>query len=509
MRVAIRCDAGGAIGTGHLMRCLTLADYLAARGAECSFVMRDRPDCGAGLVAERGHRITLLAAARELGQQGDLAHADWLGASQADDACETRAAIGTGWDWLVTDHYGIDFRWQGALRDTTRRILAIDDLADRQLDCDMLLDQNLQVRPNRYAGRVGGDTLSLLGPDFALLRPAFAEVGSRTTPRPLTDGARALVYFGGVDPDGATMLALRGIVAAERGLAIDVVVGAGNPHREAIAEWASVRPDVTVHQGGADMPALMAEAALAFGASGATAWERCCLSLPTILITIAANQEPGAKALAEAGAAIWLGGIGEANVDAAAVTDTLRTLLEDPDAAARMAQRCRELCDGRGTERAAAAMQALSFVMRPVVEDDCDAIHAWRNAPDTRRYFHDDRPVALENHREWYAGLLADPDRQMWIGELDGFPVGVIRFDKGGRDAIVSVYMVPGETGRGLGAGLIIAGCRAAAAHWPDLETIDAEVLAENTASERAFSKAGFVPYGDIWRFALHRTIAE
>jgi UDP-2,4-diacetamido-2,4,6-trideoxy-beta-L-altropyranose hydrolase len=501
MRVAFRTDASDAIGTGHLMRCLTLADAVAAAGHECRFVLRDHPGCVAGLVEQRGHELTVLSAPD--GQPDpDLAHSSWLGISQTRDAQETLAAIDDGWDWVVADHYALDHRWEDIVRPATKRLMAIDDLADREHACDLLLDQNLQMA-DRYAGLTPRQCRTLLGPAYALLRPEFAEFGASLTPRPLTGNARVLVYFGGIDPDGATLLALDGLAHADLPLAVDVVVGARNPHLAAIQSWCASRSDVTLYVGQADMPALMARAALAIGAAGATAWERCCLSLPTILLTIADNQRPGASALAELPAAVWLGDA--ENVTARQISEAVTALARDPSRLAALAQAARSICDGRGTVRVLAALTAPQIALRPATNDDCDVVHEWRNHPETRRHFHDPSEVALADHRAWFTRTLADPDRRLWIGESEGRPAGVIRFDRDGDSALVSIYLVPGRSGGGLGTALIDAGCRAAAAQWPELTAIDAEVLDANQASARAFAKTGFVPYEGRWRLMLSK----
>ncbi len=516
MRIVFRTDASDAIGTGHLMRCLTLADAAATEGHICTFVMREHPGRPEGLVEARGHALVVLPSkAGFLGEDDtggpSLDHADWLGASQAVDARQTAAAVGDGYDWLVADHYALDHRWESSMRAAGGgRIMTIDDLADRLHDCDLLLDQNLQGSAGRYAGLVPAGCQTLIGPRHALLRPEFAALAKEIEgPRALQAGARVLVYFGGIDPDGATLVVLEGLGALDKGLAVDVVAGARNPHLAAIREAARRMPDTRLFEGNADMPALMAGASLAIGAAGATAWERCCLALPTILITIAENQKPGAAALADAGAALWLGDVGE--VTPGDVARSVAALTDDPVRAAALGETARSLCDGAGAGRVLAALSAPRTRLRLAAPDDCETVFAWRNHPDTRRFFHDPAPVAIADHRAWFARTIADPDRRLWIGEEDSGATGVVRFDRDADEAsaLISVYLVPGEGGRGAGARLIAAGCAEAAAGWPGLTAIDAEILPENIASAGAFAKAGFVPYGardaHRWRLTLPR----
>lgn len=516
MRVVFRTDASDAIGTGHLMRCLTLADAAAAEGHACTFVMRDHAGRPAGLVEARGHALAVLPTEPEsFGEDNTggppLDHAAWLGASQTVDARQTAAVVGDAYDWLVADHYALDHRWERVIRVAgSGRIMAIDDLADRLHECDLLLDQNLQGSAGRYAGLVPAGCQTLIGPRHALLRPEFAALARAIEgPRVLQAGARVLVYFGGIDPDGATLIALEGLGAVDKGLAVDIVAGPRNPHLAAIREAGRRMPGTRLFEGNADMPALMAGASLALGAAGATAWERCCLALPTILITIAENQKPGAAALADAGAALWLGEV--AVVTPGEVARSVAALADDPARAAALGGAARSLCDGAGTARVLAALSAPRTRLRPATPDDCEAIFAWRNHPDTRRFFHYPAPVAIADHRAWFARTIADPDRRLWIGEEDAGATGVVRFDRDADNAsaLISVYLVPGKGGRGAGGRLIAAGCAEAAVAWPGLTAIDAEILPTNIASAGAFAKAGFVPYGardaHRWRLTLPR----
>lgn len=126
------------------MRCLTLADALKQRGAQIRFVSRQMPKHLRDMLREKSHECTPLNSRSNEEAADDLPHSHWLGTSQAADAQKTLQALSAQtWDWLVVDHYALDARWESALRGMVRRILVIDDLADRVHDCDVLLDQNL------------------------------------------------------------------------------------------------------------------------------------------------------------------------------------------------------------------------------------------------------------------------------------------------------------------------------------------------------------------------------
>lgn len=498
MRIALRVDGSDLIGSGHVIRCLTLADRLAEMGHTCHFIMRDHVGTLREIVEKRGFPVSLLPRSRKV-EIDDLPHSHWLGTSQDHDADETRTALKKAVDWLVVDHYALDQRWHRALRPLARRILVIDDLADRVHDCDMLLDQNLQVEMGRYDGLVPRSCHMMLGPQYALLKPRFAELrGSRKAANP--DGA-ILLYFGGVDAGGATLVALDAVARSGTARPVEVVAGNRNPHRAAIVQWCAAHDKSRLHGDESDMPALMANAEIAIGAAGATAWERCCLGLPTILVTLAENQRPGATALANEGAAVWLGDLADLSVETLAAT--LQTLDAAPHLSAAIGNRAAALVDGRGADRVARAIGQEPITLRQAREDDCDAVWAWRNDERTRSHSLDPAPVPLDQHRRWFSSSLANPARTILIGEIAGEPVGVLRYDRVDEEMTISVYLVPGREGRGEGARLIRAGTDWIIRTWPTIRAIDAEILDANKASIRAFESAGFSVHLSCYRRGL------
>ncbi len=508
MNIAFRVDASDAIGTGHAMRCLTLADRLAVDGHGCRFVMRDNAGVPAGLITGRGHSLTLLDSP-DCPSGGDLAHSAWLGVSQERDAAETLAALADvragPIDWLVSDHYGIDFRWHRAMRPAVRQILVIDDIADRRHDCELLLDQNLQDAPGRYDALIPKECEVLTGPRYALLRPAFAPLRAKGLPPREGELRKLLIYLGGVDADGATMLALEALaIAGLDDLALDVVAGNRNPHRDAITRWCAVRPSATLYGDGADLAGMMLAADLAIGAAGSTAWERCCLGLPTLLLTIAENQRPGARALAREGAAMWPGDAALLSADA--VAGALRTLAMCPDLRGLIGARAAALVDGIGADRVVRAMLGDAMTLRAAGPADCDAVWQWRNDERTRRHVSDPAPIALDSHRQWFAGVIGgERPVDLLIGEIGGKPAGVLRFDHQGAVATISIYLVPGRANRGEGQLLLRAGREWIASHRPGTEIVEALVLAQNEASHRAFRAAGFQPYAAKYRWVMAR----
>jgi UDP-2,4-diacetamido-2,4,6-trideoxy-beta-L-altropyranose hydrolase len=292
-RVGIRVDSSTSIGAGHAMRCLTLAEFLRRAGAEIAFVAREGAGDLLDLVRARGFAVHGLTHPAD----------DW----RADITASLRALKSLApLDWLVVDHYGLDHRWETRMRDVARRILVIDDLADRTHNCDALLDQNYYVTANRrYDGLVPGNCQLFLGPGYALLRDEFRTEVRNARRR---DGKveRLLVSFGATDPTDETGKLLNALEVV-RIPGVDVVVGEGNPRRNEIASRCSALRGVRCHIQTARMAELMRRADLAVGAGGATTWERCLLGLPTLTVVTADNQIATAQDLSEAGVIWYLG----------------------------------------------------------------------------------------------------------------------------------------------------------------------------------------------------------
>lgn len=360
MRVAIRTDASREIGTGHLMRCLTLADALVREHkADVLFLCAPVTEPWRALIESHGHRFVVLTLAdiAEWAEDQTPTHARWAPWGMALDATAVLAALGDAVEWLIVDHYALDGRWESLIRAKAHRLFVIDDLADRVHDCDVLLDQNIyENHRGRYGGLVPPDCRVLIGPTYALLRPEFAqEWNARQSIRNGTV-KRILVFFGGSDPTGETVKTLRALRRVDlSGVVIDVVAGGQNPQLSEIRNLAGQMLDTTVAVDVDDMALRISAADLAIGACGTAALERCCLGLSSITLTTAANQRFLAAGLAAHHAIISLGD--SARIDeimlARAVTEALAdpARLMDIEIAARSlfpegpigAQRCVEI----------------------------------------------------------------------------------------------------------------------------------------------------------------------
>ncbi|MCE9639654.1 MAG: UDP-2,4-diacetamido-2,4,6-trideoxy-beta-L-altropyranose hydrolase, partial [Betaproteobacteria bacterium] len=356
--VAIRVDASTAIGSGHVMRCLSLAAELTTAGAEVRFICREHAGNLCDTIADQGgyevHRLPAAQHTHDDDSGKKLAHAAWLGTDWADDAAQTATAIAAHEkkpDWLVVDHYALDARWESVLRSSAHNVMVIDDLADRPHACDLLLDQNLHRELGaRYDGLIPSSCQLLLGPRYALLRPEFRAARTQLRNR---DGTvqRILVFFGGVDAGNETAKALRAIAASGANVVVDVILGPSSPHVESTRALCATLPRARLHHAPRNIAQLMSSADLAIGATGATTWERCCLGLPAIVISLAQNQESIAHALADGSLAVYLGASAAVTPDMIAAA--LLELMRDPSRVAAMSRACAEITDGNGAARVA------------------------------------------------------------------------------------------------------------------------------------------------------------
>ncbi len=317
MRVVFRTDASLEIGTGHVMRCLTLAEALTAKGAECQFISRAHEGNLIDFIRGKGfitHELPIAQhsrgspTARGIKVPSPIVHRHWLGATQAQDseACAPMLAELRP-NWLVVDHYSLDASWEGALAQHYRKLMVIDDLADRTHTCNLLLDQTFGRQTTDYYPLVPTSCRLLCGSQYAILRPEFAALRPYSLQRRGQPTLRELlITMGGVDKDNATAQVLQVLRTCPlpADCRITVVLGEKAPWLEAVSRQVQHMPwETQVLVGVTNMAQLMADSDLAIGAAGATSWERCCLGLPTIMLVLAENQLKVAEGLKQSGAA--------------------------------------------------------------------------------------------------------------------------------------------------------------------------------------------------------------
>lgn len=507
--ILIRCDASISIGSGHVMRCRTLARVLQKRGATIVFLCRRQTGDLINLLEKEFDVLNLpehaLTNCDEL-EERDL-YSAWLGCSQdqdADDCLKSLSESGiSSASWLVVDHYGLDINWEVKMLasiagDDSPRLLVIDDLADRQHHTDLLLDQNFfgNITETRYSGLVPEHCRQLLGPHYALLGPEYAHLHLKVPMRQQVK--RVLVFFGGVDQINLTSRALEALsspVFAD--LAVDVVIGLQSPHRQQVEELAASRPHTTLHFQLPSLACLIACADLAIGAGGATTWERACLGLPSIVIAIADNQLPFSLALHRAGQ-LQLLGIAQ-SVSMEKIRQAIVGSIREPWPKSSGY----DLIDGWGGIRISSAMLGplIPLSLRPAMSSDEALLFRWANDPQVRSNSCSPAMIPLAEHRIWFQSCLADPNRLLLIAcDAQGCPVGQIRFDRqsalhaeGINQALISLSLDRCVRAQGLATEIVRLALQSAQRLWgPTIEAV-AEIFATNIASQTTFAKAGFV----------------
>ena len=477
----IRANASAEIGTGHVMRCLALAQAWQRHGGRAHFLLGqplaglEQKLVGAGCVT------AVLANSPTLGGVADalqtIAYAEQVGA-----------------EWVVVDGYHFEATYQETLKQAGLRVLFIDDYGPCNFySADVVLNQNIYATPALYPHRTA-ETELLLGCDYALLRQEFRSwLGWRREIAPVAQNL--LVTLGGADSDNQSLKVLQGIGLITTPLHVTVLVGAANPHQAILREAAEqLRPlhSIELVQNASDMPKRIASANMGVCAGGSTCWEMAFLGLPTAVLTIAENQQPIATGLHETGIAHSLGWFEE--VTAADIAAVLNKLISNEAQRQEMSQRGQQLVDGHGAERVVAALlrKRGGLVVRPALPEDAWLLWEWANEAAVRHNAFNPEPIQWEVHLNWLTQKLGQETARLWIIEQNGQPVAQIRYDdRGDGRAEIGYSVAQGARGQGLGS-KVLQETAALACRALGVAAVYGVVFQSNIASIRAFEKAGF-----------------
>jgi UDP-2,4-diacetamido-2,4,6-trideoxy-beta-L-altropyranose hydrolase len=502
MRVGLRVDASLDMGTGHLRRCLSLAEALLAKGAEVCFVVRPHDPTARITLEGQAVPIALLPAPapghRPAPSPIDPAHYSWAGVDWSTDATQTTEALRDFRpDWVIVDHYALDARWHDQVRrDLGCRLMAVDDLADRSLAVEVVLDANLSDdHDHKYAGRLQRPTRILGGPRFAILGAAYRS----TPPYVFNPEVRSLgVFMGGGDPGGVSARVLN-ICRTDAGFdgPIEIVSTSANPGLKALRDACERDGNTALSLDLPDLAAFYARHDLQIGGGGTASYERCRMGAPGIAIVLAPNQLAVVPALAAMGILRVAHLVDSADNDAGSdipdLAEELRELIDDGAARRTMSERGRALVDGRGAERVALALLASSMQLRPATIEDGRRLHDWRNHPDVRAVSKNRDPIPLNAHMGWLARRLADDSGALFVAWIGDTAVGSIRFDRLSAGVLeVSLYLDPDLIGLGLGPHMLAAGEIAMLTRSAGDLVFTASVLPDNAMSSRLFVGAGY-----------------
>ena len=514
MRVLIRCDASLAIGSGHVIRCRALARALQQRGVEVLFVCRESPGDLIELLAEEFRLLRLAALPGQepclMGQEGRNLYSAWLGCSQSQDAGDCLRAIKlskTGAiDWLVVDHYGLDQRWEEQICESLAEssgsrpeLLVFDDLADRPHQADVLVDASrLDSRAaESYRSHVPASCRLLMGPAYAPLDPLYGQLQPLAPKRFCLQ--RVLVFFGGMDQDNHTAVVLEALSHPDvADIAVDVVLGKTAPHHTNIAKLIKQRPHMQLHRGLPSLAGLMLRADLAIGAAGTASWERAALALPALVTPVAENQVEGARALADAGAALLIELDQPADPEVM-IIKTIKAMQKRPELLEQLSANARSLGDGRGLARLLTTMLGPNhgLRLRSATPADENLYLKWANEPEVRRQSFNTAMIPVDQHQRWFRSRLRSQDALLRVMvDAEGLTLGQIRFERRPSEpsrADIGFSLDPVARGHGLASELLKLGTAELARLWGGDMNAYGEVRMSNPASASAFLRAGFV----------------
>ena len=493
MNVVFRVDASNLIGTGHVIRCRTLASALRLRGAHIRFITRKHSGHMSEALACEGFQVELLPEPD--GVDCEIGYAGWLGVSQEEDAKQTIVALnGLVCDLLVVDHYALDSVWERLLREHASKIMVIDDLANRVHDCDVFLDQNYSLAgPERYRPWVPASCQLLLGPRYALLRPEYAQAREGMVPK-AGSIQRVLIYLGGSDSANITGMVLRALSSSRlQHLDVDVVIGPNFVFQSEITEMVKARPRTQAYGQQPHLAGLMAIANIVVGAGGATTWERLCLGAPSLVVSTADNQVSACEALASSGLIRYLGRA--ENVTTELMEEALVQESAPADNPCARQIQSHALVDGLGTGRVVEAIRPTrvsELEIRAAKDSDIMTYFNWVNDPIVRASALNSYPIDFAVHASWFEKRLADQDCSLLVMEADGLPLGQVRFEW--QDGYITIDYSLDEMvrDRGWGRRLLELGLQSLTGDGRGPYDIRAVVKSENVASRRTFASLGF-----------------
>lgn len=348
--IAFRVDSSYEIGTGHVMRCLNFADALNKNNCNCVFICRELDGNIIEIIKRKGFQVFSLPNTEEKPEEAKIhpAHIHWLRVTQETDAKETNKALEIiKPDWLIIDHYAIDHEWQKLLDIKKTKIIVIDDLADRKHKCDILIDTNPGRTENDYDNLVKKKTKKLLGLKYAILNSNFRE---KRKENKTTIKNKIVISMGGVDKNNYTAKAIRAIIELNKSSPsnTEVIIGPSYQHEKQLKKLLIDQKNFRIHKSVNNMAELLADCEIAIGAVGGSAWERCCLGIPSICVVIAENQKFAAIQLANNNAIVSV--IDNNNLEKNIIMEIMK-LKNDHKKLTEMKNSAKNLVDGEGIDR--------------------------------------------------------------------------------------------------------------------------------------------------------------
>lgn len=485
INIAFRTDASRSIGAGHLMRCLTLATELIEHGAHIRFLVKDLPNSFKDLFKDRSIEFAELELEKNFICSTGESRAD----IQLQDMEATNKALADKkWDWLIVDHYQLGYEWESGVKKYVKKIMVIDDLADREHFCDILLDQNYYANSmNRYVGKVPNNCVLLLGPKYILLRKEFLEMRDQVKVR--SGGLKKiLIFFGGTDKDDYTTKAIDALISLNLISEVSVVIGSEHPNGRQI-QLKCIDYGYRCYVQISNIAEIMKDADLSIGAGGTATWERCYMGLPSLCVSIAKNQDQQIFDIAELGILLTLPSNGSLEKN---IATYVSILAENPPLLKHFSKMALDFIDGFGVSRVCAEIVYDGITVELARKEDVDKVYGWRNDDKVRKSSKNSQPFSFSEHKKWFDSALLNNDCYILIGYYRNVPLGVVRFNIDNNIAEVSIYLVPKGKFKGLGRSLLRASENWLKKIRPEIVAFNATVLAGNKSSALLFDGSNY-----------------
>lgn len=472
----IRADAEGAMGAGHIMRCIALAQGWQETGGEVFFVISRLSTPFETNLTREGFGVIIID--EKAGSAADAEHTRTL-------AEQNNAA------WIILDGYHFNDDYERRVTGGRQKLLVVDDYGHaKHHTADIVLNQNVYATMALYPNHLKR-TRFLLGGTYTLLRREFLRqkpASGLPEPGPVK---RILITMGGSDPDNLTSTILETLLPITERSQVLITVVVGMMNRFFPEGSAHYRQDYNIRiiRAPDNMPELIRQADIAITGAGSTVWEMAFLGTPMIAIVLSENQRMVAAALEQAGAAVT---ISNRTRVSELLGPAISEMMDSAEQRRSMAAKAHRLIDGGGVSRVVMAMQDWKVRLRRVTEEDSDLLLAWANDPVVRNNAFSQDPISHRTHEEWFRRKLQSMDTAIFIAlDKDDQPAGQVRFDREGDAAEVDISVAASQRGGGLGVEILRLGI-AKLFHTTDIKKINASVKSENIASKKMFEQAGF-----------------
>lgn len=473
-KLIIRADASTQIGTGHIMRCIALAQAWQERGGDVTFLSHCDSEALHQRINNEGFEFIPI----------EKPHPD---PSDLERTLEKLSAN----CWLALDGYHFTPEYQKAIRDAGIRLLVIDDMNHLpHYHADILLNQNIHAPNLKY--HCDADTTLLLGTRYILLRREFLKY--RDFNRQVQDRAKnILVTLGGADLDNVTLKVIEALkLLDELDISVKIIIGPANPHEKTLRKTlTSAHFETELLINPPNMPELMAWADMAISAGGSTCWELASMGVPILALILADNQKAVAEGIAKEGFALNLGWY--KNFNTTITSRKINTLIQSKDRRLNMVQKGKALITAASGNHLYERMSTLSIYIKPANESDCELILNWANDQDVRNSAFCSDSIPFEDHKKWFFSKINNPLCYQFIGYNGNYkPIGQIRFDEvSNREYEIDVSVDRSYRGKGYGSELIKqAICELE--NRTEVDIIHSYVKLSNLPSKYVFLKAGF-----------------